>query len=333
MTATRDPAYKVTIAGTVVDTTDEPRASTAVALDVRLGLGPAADGVAITIGRVGGPPPAQGDDLVVELGYAGDPLVRVLTGTVTGVEAGLETALITGHGAGAGLVRSRVDRTFLAKSAGAIVRALAQDAQVTVGRAEDGVTLPAYVIDGRRSLYAHVCDLADLSGFDAYVDPDGALVFERFAGGRTVHALEFAKHILALEGFQQAPRAGVVEAWGVGGGAGRGGEAWAWLVKDFGPTKGTEGQGTPKLLLERPAIRTAAVASAAARGLAAEVRRNALRGRLRLAGRPSIRLGDAVRVRDTPDSALNVSFQVRGIAHRLTKHSGFTTTLELRSTT
>jgi phage protein D len=326
------PAYRVLVGSRVVDTTDEPRASTLVALDVRLHLDVPVDSATLVLGRADGLRPARDDRLEIDLGYADDgSLQRVLTGAVTTVEEGLTATRVIGHGAGEPLLRTFVDRTFRDVTSGALVRELADAAGVDVDRADDGIRYPAYVVDGRRPVAHHLRDLASLSGFDVYVNPEGELVFARFEGGRTVHVLERAQHLLEADGLHAPPRAGLVEAWGAGGGGKRGGEAWAWLTKDFGPSKGTAGTGAPTLVLERPALRTATGALAAARAASTALGRRTLRARVVVLGRPEIRLGDAVRLRGLPDESLNAVFQVRGVTHRLGKRTGFTTAIELRS--
>ena len=327
------PAYRLQIGSRVVDTTDEPRASTLVQLAVSLDLDTPVDNATLVLGRVDGLHPAREDELAIDLGYADDDagLTRVLTGTIVTTEPGLVTDRVVGHGAGHPLLRTFLDRTFEDSTAGAIVRELADAASLSIARIEDGISFPAYVVDGRRSLSEHLRDLADLCGFDAYVDFDGKLVFERFATGRTVHVLEYAVDVLALDALEAPARAGVVEAWGESPGGSRGGEAWAWLTKDFGALRGTGGTGPPTLLLERPALRTGAAAASAARALATTIGRRSLRGRLVTLGRPEIRLGDAVRIRSAPDDDLNASFQVRSVTHRLSKARGFVTVVGFRS--
>ncbi len=83
--------------------------------------------------------------------------------------------------------------------------------------------------------------------------------------------------------------------------------------------------------LERPALRTREAARAAARAAHTVIARRALRGRLVSTGRPAVKLGDAVRLRGVPDDSLNASFQVRSVTHRITKASGFTTTVGFRA--
>lgn len=320
------PAYRLTIGDRIVDTTDEPRASTAVDLTVALGMGPPADAFVLSQGQVGGLEPARGDEVTVALGYAdGRDLTVVMSGEVTDVEPGVETKRVVAHGAGAGLLRAFDDRTFEQVTAGEIVRELAALAGVDVERVEDGPTLPAYVVDGRRSAAVHIRDLATLSGADAYVTPRGRLVFEVFAGQRTTHPLRYAEHVLDVELLRRPPRAGTVEVWGESPGASRGDESWAWLTKDFGPRTGSAGSGDPVLLVERPAARTAEAAGLAARAVHRRIDEATVRGRVAIQGRPQVHLGDAVSLTDFPFDDLDGTYQVRDVTHRVSKRDGFMT--------
>lgn len=326
------PTYKLTIGDKIIDTTDEPQASTVVDLTVELDMDTSADSFTLVLGQVNGLKPERDDEATIELGYADDgELTQVMTGTVVAVEPGLTTARVVGYSGVQTLLRTFVDQTYESKTAGQIFRDLADQAGVDVATDEDGITFPAYVIHGRRSVYHHMRELADLCGFDLYVNADGELVFERFVSGNTIHLLEHAKHILELDVLQAPPRAEEVEAWGESPSGSQGEEAWAWLTKDFSGSKGTAGSGEPKLLLERPALRTADAAQAAAEAAHTRIQRRTLRGRLLTVGQPQVKLGDAIRLRDVPEGALNDTFQVRSVTHRITKLEGFTTAIEFRS--
>lgn len=331
------PAYRITVGDRVVDTTAEPKASTAVELTVRLDMDTPADSVTLVQGQVGGLRAEPGDDMSVELGYSDEEtgLIRVLTGTVVTVEPGLRTERVVGHSTADALLRTYVDRTFEDGTAGDIVTALAQEAGVDVERVEDGPELPAYVVDGRRSAARHIRDLAYLAGFDTYQVPTGGLVFEALAGSRTVHTLKYGEHVLAAEQWHARPRAGTVLTWGESPGSSRGDESWAWLTKDFTPRRGSAGTGAPTLVVERPALRTGKVAAAAATGIADALAASSLRVRVRIQGRPQVELGDLVRLERFPEKAavdrLDGNYQVRGVQHRLTKVDGLLTDLTLRS--
>lgn len=325
------PGYKLSIGGKLIDTTDEPRASTLVSLVVTLDIDAPVDTVSLVLGEVGTLAPAKGDRVEVDLGYTDDgDLSRVLTGALAHVEHSPSTTRVVGNGGTSSLLRTKVDETFQGKSAGAIVRDLAGRAGVDVAVAEDVTTFPAYVVDGRRSVYRHMHDLGRLCGTDLYLDAEGRLVFERYAGGKTVHVLEYAKHLLEVEVELGPQSADVVEAWGEGPGGGKGEDAWAWLTKDFSGSKGSAGSGSNKLLLERPALRTAEAARLAADAAQTAARRRAVRGRVLIAGRAQVKLGDAVRLRGVPEDGANGVFQVRSVTHRITKVGGFTTAITFR---
>ncbi|MDO3379165.1 hypothetical protein [Geoalkalibacter halelectricus] len=327
-----NPAYKLTLGNRIVDTTDEPQASIVTELRVELDMDVPADRFLLVMGQVGSWRPQQDDEARLELGYADDDgeLERVMTGAVTAVQANLQTRRVMGHGAAMTLLRSFVDTTYQAKKAGEIVRDLAEQAGVDVARTEDGINFPAYVVDGRRSFWHHLRDLADLCGFDLYIDDGGELVFERFVGGRTVHVFDYGRDILALDCHFTAPRAARVEAWGESPTGAEGEEAWGWLTKDFSGTRGQAGNGDPTLLLERPALRTAEAAQSAADALHTHLQRRGLQGKLRVLGNPAVRLGDAVRVQQAPEAEHNGTYQVRSVTHRITKAHGFVTTVGFR---
>ncbi len=358
------PAYKIIIARKFIDTTDEPKASTVTDLTVKLDLAAGADSATIVLGNVNGLQPEREDEVKISLGYADNGgLTQVMVGSVFTLEPTLTTRRVIAHSAAATLLRTFVDQTYESKNAGQIVRDLVDKAKagasggsglgggpvgsaisgaiggltgntpLEVATADDGIQFPAYVIDSQRSVYHHLYDLAELCGFDLYINSDGKLVFQEFVGGKIVHVFEYAKHIIDLDIQRTPPRAGQVEAWGESP-AGRGGaESWAWLTNDFTNAHGSAGSASPKLLLERPALRTRAAAHTAAAAALTAIQRRTLQGRLLILGDAQVKLGDAIRLPNLPDDSLNQTYQVRGVTHRLTKLGGFTTTIQFRSLT
>lgn len=327
------PGYKITLGQKAFDTTKDAQASTAVDVLVELDIETPIDTASVTLGRVGSLNPALDDAMKVELGYADESsgLVNVITASVVALDQGSLTNRVTGYTAANTLLRTFVDRSYQSKTAGAIVRDLASEGKVDVSVADDGIVFPSYVVDGARSVYAHMRDLAALCGFDLYIDSAGKLVFEKFFGGKAVHVFENAKHIVALDILRGQPLARSVVAWGESPTGSQGDNAWPWLTKDFGGSKGSSGSGDPVLLLERPALRTAAAAQTAADALELEIKRRTLRGRVLTIGRPEVKLGDAITLRGLPDASLNTSFQVRTVRHRMSKVDGFTTLIGFRA--
>ena len=324
------PAYRVTLGDHVMDTTDEPRASTITELLVELDMDTPADCARLLLGRVDGPDLAVTDPIVVELGYAGSgKFSRVFTGTITRLEPGLRHIHITALSPAAALLRTRVDQTYESRTAGDMVSDLARQAGVEVALTEPGIHFPACTIDGRRSIYDHLRDLADLCGFDLYFNTTGALIFRRFTGGDRTHRFRYGAEIVELELSHTPAAATRVEAWGESPGSGAS-ESWAWLTKDFGGAKGTAGSGAPVLLLERPVLRSAEAAQAAAEARHAAITGRTLRGRMLAVGRPEIGLGDAIQLAELPDDRYNGRYAVRSITHRIDKRTGFTTVVGFR---
>ena len=325
------PAYKLTIGEKIVDTTDEPQASTAVSLTVALDMDTPADSFTLLLGQVGGFQPQRDDDAKIELGFKDNDLTQVMVGQVISAQSGLTVRRVIGHSPAQKLLDSFTNQTYEAKTAGQIVNDLAQQAGVDVARVEDGITFPAYVIDGRNSFHHHMRQLADLCGFDLYVNADGELVFARFLSGNAIHIFDYAKQIVELEFLQTPPAAGEVQAWGESPGGAQADEAWAWLTKDFDGLKGTAGSGGPVQLLERPSLRTAEAAQAAADAAHTYLTRQTLRGTLFSTGQPKVKLGDAIQLRNLPNASLNDTYQVRSVTHRLDKTGGFTTRIGFRA--
>jgi len=327
------PAYRLKLGGKVVDTTSDPQTSTAVDIVVELDIETPVDTFVVTLGQVGDINPKVDDAATIGLGYADETsgLVNVFTGAVVSLDQGSLTNRVKSYTAANTLLRTFVDKQYQSKTAGAIVRDLATGASVAVDTADDGIDFPSYVVDGRRSAYAHMRELADLCGFDLYVNSDGKLVFEEFFGGKAVHVLENAKHILSLDILRAQPTYSSVVAFGESPTGSSGDDAWPWLTKDFSGSKGTAGSGDPVLLLERPALRTGAAAQKAADAAELAIKRRTLRGTVLTIGRPEVKLGDAIALRGLADASLNTSFQVRSVRHRMHKTEGFTTLIGFRA--
>ncbi len=325
------PAYRLTVDEQIIDSTDEPRAGTTVDLAVRLDMATPADSFVLTQGQVGGAAPKPEDQVSIEFGYTDAGLELVFTGRVVDISSGFETKRILALSTEDLLLRHHENHTFEEMSSGDIVRSLAAKAGVDTDRIDDGLDLPAYVIDGRQSVGAHIRDLAALSGYDTYVNPEGELVFEEFTGQRTSHRLRYGEHVLAIELRRTRPSAGTVEVWGESPGASRGTESWAWLTKNFEPWRGSAGNGTPTLLLERSAIRTAESAKASATRAHLAVDRAELSGSVRIQGRPSLLLGDIIRLEAFPEDDIDGNYQARAVEHHITKAGGFVTDIGLRS--
>lgn len=318
--------------GKVIDTTAEPQSSIITSLTVSLDLDTPADGFTLIMGQVGTFRPEAGSLATIELGYdSDDELTKVMTGVIRAIEPGLVTNRVVGHSGAEQMLYASINETFENKTGGAIIRELADEAGVTVAAADDGITFPAYVVDGQRSLYRHALDIAQLCGFDLWIDPDGELNFKQYTGGATQHVLEYGKQIVELNIWQTPPRFGTVEVWGESPGGSQAQEDWAWLTKDFSALKGSAGSDAPTRLIEKSVLRSRVAAHTAAQSFSTTMQRQGIRGELQTYGQPQIKLGDSIRITGAPEEALNAVYQVRRVTHRITKTRGFSTTIGFRS--
>jgi hypothetical protein len=292
------------------------------------------------------PVPAAGDALVLALDYedgAGGDLAaamgalgggssgpaQVFSGQVVAVEPALFGPRVVALNGGARLQGLRTWQFYESKSAGDIVKDLAGQAGVTPGTVEDGVSLPAYVVDARRHAYRHVAELAQLCGFDAYITPDDALVFAPFAKSTADHTFAYADDVLALRVEQGVPAIGQVTVMGESPASGEGQNTWPWLASDWSSYQGQAGANGASWLVQARAARTQEAAQALADSLADRAARGATRGILRALGRPAVKVGDAVEATGAPAAALNALYQVVRVEHRFDRKNGFLTTLAL----
>ena len=123
------PAYKLTIGEKIVDTTDEPKASTVVDLNVALDLDTPADSFALVLGNVGSLKPARERRDKDRIGLCRQRRLHSSDyRKVVTIEASVTRTRIAGFSGADALLRTFVEQTFENKTAGAIVRDLADKA-------------------------------------------------------------------------------------------------------------------------------------------------------------------------------------------------------------
>lgn len=309
-----------------IDTTADAQASTLVSLALSLDMSLPADSCTLVLGHIGSFAPTFQGEITIELGDAADSaLTQVMKGTIVDLTQGIRSWRVIGHSMAWSLLRTYADETFESKSAGDIVKDLAGRANVTVAKADSGITFPAYVIDGRRSVYHHMYDIAELCGFDLYVNSSGELVFAEFKRGNTEHTLHYGENVLDIQVESIAPPFAEIEVWGESPGGSKSREDWSWLTKDFTARRSSSGSGTPKLLFEDSALRDRASTMTTAKAIERQYQRRGIRGKVLIAGYPQAKLGDTIKLQDFADSALNTNFQIRAVKHMISKQVGFVT--------
>jgi phage protein D len=232
-------------------------------------------------------------------------------------------------GGSSDLARLRIAKSYEGRNAGQIAKDLAGEAGVATGRIADGLDFPYLVLDGRRSAWDHLADLALRSGFLATVSAEGKLDFGP-PDTEPAATFTYAVDLLGLEMREGAPPFAALALSGDGAAGSQGQSAWGWLLKDPAAVQAEAGSGTPARALSDAALKsTAAVRSAAANRLAASGRA-AVRGRLLVPGSPDLRPGQLVEVAAAP-TPLSARYLVLGVRHRFSKREGFTTRLDVAS--
>jgi len=298
-----------------------------VAVSVESGIAPAVDAVEIWLtADPQAPTVALDDEGTVSLGYQDDSPVLTFTGKIAGVRRGIGgLTRLTATSGGAALARLRVNQSYEDQTAGDVVSDLAGQAEVAAGTVEDGIDLPFYVVDDRRSAWVHIAALARRSGYLAHMTPEGELFFGPYAPGDPVQTFTYGEDVLLLEAREGSPEVGAVTTWGEGSAGSQGKDAWSWLVKDPSAVQGSAGGGGPQRWVHDPALRSGDAAQTAAEGIADAAGRLQVTGTLLVPGAPAVTAGSTIEIAGAPQEALNGKFLVRWVRHRLAKREGFTT--------
>src|SRR5688572_6910342 len=133
-----------------------------------------ADGLRVKLAQRGDVAP--GDDAQLELGDE-DGVGRVFTGTVVEVRRRPDGAEIFAAGTVLKLLELRVSSLYQEQAAGAVARDLLDKAGLDAGDISDGLSLPRFAVERRRSAFAQLKALATRLGFDLFSDREGKIHF------------------------------------------------------------------------------------------------------------------------------------------------------------
>jgi phage protein D len=264
------------------------------------------------------------DPVSISLGY--DTKTKVFTGTVESLvpefNARTQQLTIEGLSQMQKLQKQRLTQTYLNQNAGEIVKDICNKAALSVGKVEDGLSLPRYHISRDVPSYHYVKELAIVSGFDLYMNTSGELIFKEFKS-ENVHELEFGNQIIKLESLHYSPP-GAVKVYGESPSSSMGSDTSHWLSKD--KMEGTAGDGEGPVFYDA-AIRDQDTADSAARARLARARQTFWITTLAI-GVPEVKIGDSVSFKGFDLDKLNSEFKIRSIEHRLLKGRGFMTRLK-----
>ncbi len=206
----------------------------------------------------------ENDAVTVKLGYK-DALRLVFTGKVKSIEWQIGSVQVVAHSGFHDLAALRTNAFFENASAGDIVKGLAGEAKVSIGKCDAGLQFPFYAVGNARSAWQSIHDLAMQCGFDFYADAKDKLVFSKFAAGAPI-PLEFGKQILKCQMDLAKPAITGVEVFGESPASfGQGTEASTWFTKK--DVKGLAGDASNAIRHYIPSARTQELAKQMATAL------------------------------------------------------------------
>lgn len=262
----------------------------------------------------------------IQLGYHETELSLVFTGTIVGIENGLEgQAALTICNGGFRLAQMRTDQSFEQQSAGDIVQSLADLAEVETDTIDAGVDLPFYVVDGSLNLYQHIAQLAEKSGLLASISGEGKLNFKGTPAAPAEKTFNYGVDIVHLTLSRTTPPVDQVRLVGAGAAGSQGSDAWSWLIKDPQPVTASVGDSSSsrtRLLID-PSLRSSEGVQQASAGKLFFAKQQGVKAKLTVIGVAEIRAGSKIEIAGVPQAELNGTAIVESVRHHFSKDNGF----------
>jgi len=276
---------------------------------------------------------APGAAIVVSLGDE-----TVLTGKVAAISKHPSRLHIEALDGTAPLSATRTATTYRDQSVAAIVNDIAGTAGVDTDTVEGDLTLEAYSVDSRQTLWRHLKDLAALSGADLTASAEGKLRFAA-GSGSSKKTIRFGADLIAWRATErgETPAPGFA-AHGATSEAGS--SAWHNLLAD------PLGASPPWSRIVG-ALRSRDAADMAAKAAAVRAARSKTPAWAVTLGAPELRPGDTLEISGLDGGGLSLPgigdlglggagggtpYRAASIRHCFDGMTGFTTTLELEGT-
>lgn len=298
-----------------------------IALTVRRGVVPAVDVAELLLTPVPGGPSMPGPGDAGRIGLVAGGQSSEFACAVELVEHRSRGVVrLTATNGGRLLAQSRVDRSYADQTPGAIIEDLAAVSGVASTAGSAGETLPRYVADGGRSVLEHIHALAATAGRLSVFDDAGDLVLiDDTASGESVATFAAGETLLDYR-IHTREGAGTVNFDGAGAADVGGGNEWAWLRKEAGPTSASAGDGLPQHRRSAPWVRSPqAAADLAGANLRAQARVAAL-GRFLVPAAPAVVPGAIVTVAGT--DVADGSWRTLAVTLRFDRATGMTSEVQ-----
>jgi hypothetical protein len=258
-------------------------------------------------------PSAPGARITLALGVDGDD-EDVLTGEIVGSGGAPSGMRLDAVSATIGLSHARKSQTYVSQTVADIVNDLASGVEIDEVSAD--LTLSAYSVDQRRTVWAHLVDLASLTGADLGCASSGGLRFVPPTSGPGPFSFMFGATVLdwRLSNLTPPP---VPKIAPHGAASEQGSDKWHWILHD------PVGEGAEPTRVVG-AFHTRDAADALTKALADRAARAAVRGTVRLVGEAGLRPGAVIEIDDLPGPVAG-PFRLLAVRHLFDARRGFYT--------
>ncbi|MEM9337540.1 MAG: hypothetical protein AAGA66_02345 [Bacteroidota bacterium] len=260
-----------------------------------------------------------GDEVKVKLGSEGKTTL-VFTGVVRSVTYSLESTTVYATSASEPLTRYQVAVAYENQAAGAIVKDLADQLGLSVGKAAEGVQFPRYTLTAKQAAWHHIKTLGAYSGVDSWSDETDTLQFTPYVS-KPSNPFTYGVDVLETEKEAVSVTLDGVVVFGESDGQE---EESFWLKK--ATVKGTAGKTTGVVKSHAIyAARTEDLCKKIATNLLEAVTQRKSRGRTRVLNGEQVRLGATFSLKGAPENILNGNYKVVSVRHELNPEEGYTT--------
>ncbi len=297
-----------------------------VRFEICLGLLPRGGSVEVRLPASARFEASAGDDAQVDVD-GGEGSERVLTGKVREVVRTPYVTIARLHDAGGILAEYRPSVTFEHQSAADVVRGLASDAGVSVGRLDLDLDLVAYVAHPRMTAAEHVAHLCRLGGSIPRTTADGELEIVKRPAGQPDKALKYGRELTEY----RAARSSVPNParFAIGFGPAGSTSAPDALKQTKTSLPDSAKPGGPGVVREPAAmLRTAGAASNASQALQEAAAATGERLAAECFLLPGLRPGEVFEVQSLPDEFSGGPWLVTRVTHRLDPASGGRTLID-----
>jgi hypothetical protein len=253
-----------------------------------------------------------------------DSRQEVFSGSIESIHQEINTTRIISIGQASKLMRLRVNRVFLNQTTGKITSSIAKAAGIPTNEVSNGINLPYYVVDERRSAFEHILKLAEFSGYNVFFNA-GKLEFKPFSQSKN-HIFTFGTDILWIEAYNRSPLFYGAQVAGESPASVKGLETAHWLTKQ--QVRASSGSDAflstlDSSLKEKETVQTVADSKTLTltrnRGIS-----------LKVVGNSDVNLGDTVLLKNL-SLVISGTLEVVSFEHRLSKTDGFTTIINCLS--